>query len=447
VISVCYTSARPALVPGRVQEWVAKAADVHSIEFVVTIDAALAASQGPLTRLPQTRVFVNRGRPCCVDGWNLAARKARGNILIQCSDDLHPPPRWDAEVRARLADGDRPAVLAISDGLTAGARFMPHAILTRRYYNQLGYLFHDAYWSMWSDNEFSAVAHRRNAVVEALDLQFTHSHGQIWDEVRTRHEGPAFHGTGQQVFLFRERNAFEPWSFATFTSEDEDSDGIYSPNWRARMARYWNASPRTAEHYLALHRESLENRTQTFGASGAATGVEALISAGPGRGAFLELLAAELARQGMPFLVDDRPGVPAGEKRNHLIARATAPYVTFLDDADWVAHNYAEAIGDALAGNGDGVDAILHDVLATVEGAPPKPTFFALDRAEADLADCRIRAPDASMVWRREVALREPFPPEGAMADADWPARMRPHLTRWGRVRGLLRFHERPSTG
>ena len=216
--------------------------------------------------LPLTRVFLNHGRPCCIDGWNLAARKARGDILIQCSDDLHPPPRWDIDIRNRLGDGEKPGVLAISDGFTAGLHFLPHAVLTRGYYNEFGYVFHDAYWSMWSDNEFSAVAHRKGVVMDGLEIHFNHSHGQIHDEVRSRHESPAFHGTGQQVFLFREQCAFQPWKFNAFVEEDGDSDGIYSPNWRARPAVYWNQLPKTAEHYLGLHRESLQRRNQMFGA-------------------------------------------------------------------------------------------------------------------------------------------------------------------------------------
>jgi len=72
LISVCYTSARPGLVPARVQDWIDNASDAEAIEFVVTIDETHAEHQDALARLPRTRLFVNRGRPCCVDGWNLA---------------------------------------------------------------------------------------------------------------------------------------------------------------------------------------------------------------------------------------------------------------------------------------------------------------------------------------------------------------------------------------
>ena len=69
----------------------------------------------------------------------------------------------------------------------------------------------------------------------------------------------------------------------------------------------------------------------------------------PQRREYLELLLPELERQGVPHLVDDRVGVPVGQKRNDLVQRSTGPYVTFVDDDDWVSHNYAEAISDAAS--------------------------------------------------------------------------------------------------
>ncbi len=330
MISVCYTSARPAFVPPRVREWLAGAADPETIEFVVTIDARHADHKAAFARLPRTRVFVNHGRPCCVDGWNLAARKAQGRILIQCSDDLHPPERWDAIIRDRLADGARSAVLAISDGFTARPHFIPHAIVTRRYYREFGYLFHDAYWSMWSDNELSAVAHRRGAVVDAFDIQFAHSHGQIHDDVRVRHEATHFGGQGQRTFTLRERHGFEPWIFDEFAGDDGG----------ARLA-----------------------------------------------------------------------------------TRATADYITFMRDEGWVSHNYGELVGDAIANDADAPDVILHDTVGIDEAGRPRPTHFSFERAAADLPSCRLRAPDHSMVWRREIATSR-------------------RATSWARIRGLLRSDE-----
>jgi hypothetical protein len=441
-ISVCYTSARPNLVPDRIHEWTDRATDPDSLEFVVTIDLALWSSSQSLAALPRTKLFMNRGRPCCVDGWNLAARKARGGILIQCSDDLHPPAGWDAEVRRRLGSADDAHVLAISDGLTAGLAFLPHAVLTRRYYNQFGYLFHDAYWSMWSDNEFSTVAHQRGVVINGLEVRFAHSHGVISDDVRSRHEGPAFHTIGHQVYSFRQQHAFRPWMFNTFITDDTDSDGIYSPNWRARLPSYWTASPRTAQHFLGFHRESLESRKKRFGAAAPLDALQVLILAAPGDGELVDVLGAELTRQGLSFLIDDQFDADTRKRQQQLIIRATAPYVTVVEGHDWVSHNYGELIADAIANNGGKVDMILHDVVTTAGDQAPKPSFVSLDHGNAELPECNLRTPNHSMIWRREIALKEAFAADRDREEGERLERLR--HGRWARVHGLLRFQETP---
>jgi hypothetical protein len=430
------------MIPARVQEWIERAGDTEAIEFVVTIDETHAGHRDGLAALPRTRVFVNRGQPCCVDGWNLAARKARGDILIQCSDDLHAPERWDVSIRERLKNGDVSAVLAISDGLTASSSFLPHAIMTRRYYNQFGYMLHDAYWSMWSDNEFSVVAHQNGAVVDGMDIRFHHAHGQIYDDVRVRHDSPPVTAAGQATFTFRQQNGFQPWVSNSFVTADADSDGIYSPSWRTRLASYWNQSPKSVPYYLDLHRESARRRAETFGGREPVDSFQVLIPTVPQRREYLEILLPELERQGVPFLVDDRVGVPVGQKRNDLVQRSTGPYVTFVDDDDWVSHNYAEAISDALLHNRRELDVLLYDSLVTCDSALPKASYYSFELGTRDTPDCFLRPPNHLMVWRRDVALKEPFPAINRGEDAQWAAQMAAHVGRWARIHAFLYFYE-----
>src|SRR4029079_16699986 len=101
---------------------------------------------------------------------------------------------------------------------------------------------------------------------------------------------------------------------------------------------------------------------------------------------------------------------------------------TFMDDETWISHNYGELVADAIANNGGSLDVILHDAVSTEGDGKPRSTFFSFDRDAADLPDCRLRRPDHSMVWRRDVA-------------ADQQA------ARWARIHGLLRFHETPPAG
>jgi hypothetical protein len=295
---------------------------------------------------------------------------------------------------------------------------------------------------MWSDNEHSAVARRRNAVIDALDIRFSHSHGQINDDVRVRHESSHYLGTAVQTFRFREANEFRPWMMDRFIGDDGDSDGVYSPSWYARLAIYWNQPARSAAGYLELHRESLRRRKELFGPQAAQRDFEVLIPTVQQRREMLDVLVDELTRQGVPFLIDDRTGVPVGDKRNQLIERATAPYVTFVDDDDWISHHYGEVIGDALAANRHGIDVLLYDVLTSFDAAPPRPSMLTFDLGYANLPDCYLRLPNHLMVWKREVAGRERFPSKNTGEDAEWAARMGAHVSSWARVRGFLYFYE-----
>lgn len=442
MISVCYTSARPHLVAQQIQKWIDSAYDRLAIEFVVTLDSKFFLQhKDAIATIPHTRVFQNHGRPCCVDGWNLAARKARGDIFIQVSDDLHPPHHWDLLIHNKLNNGDIVGVLAISDGLTARTDFLPHFIITRRYYNEFGYMFHDAYWSMWSDNEASAVAHHRGVVVNGLDIHFSHTHGQIRDDVKAAHEGVNY-GTGNNVFNFRKQNGFQKWKYPSYIGDDGDSDGMYSPNWRARLAIYWANRPKTADHYLGLHVESLRRRRELFGQLPAREEFQVLIPTLPQRKPFLDILTQELARQGIGFVVDDRVGVSVGDKRNDLITRATAPYCTFVDDDDWISHHYGEWIADTLVNNKMSLDVVLYDVLTTVNNEPPRGSVLTFDLGNQNLADCFLRVPNHLMVWKRETAAKERFQSINRGEDSDWANRMTRHAHRWARIHGLLYFYE-----
>jgi hypothetical protein len=162
----------------------------------------------------------------------------------------------------------------------------------------------------------------------------------------------------------------------------------------------------------------------------------------PQRREFLDVLRAELERQGVPYLIDERAGVAVGEKRNDLIRQATARYVSFIDDDDWISHNYGEVISDALSNNRHELDVLLFDVVTTVDNGIPRGSHLSFELGNDDLPDCYLRLPNHLMVWRREVAALEAFPAVNKGEDAFWAGRMRPHVTRWARVHALLYFYE-----
>jgi hypothetical protein len=203
-ISVCHATR------GRAQQaidartlWMKKAADPASVEWLFATDeddstAALLSPWGILS-----------GSGGCVAAWNRAARQARGDVLIQASDDWDPPLFWDKIILQRLGDTSRPAVLAVSDGHRTD-QLLCLAILTRKRWEQQGHLFapeYDTCSGIFSDNEFTARAYADGCVVEARDVVFAHNNplftGAPQDEQFKRHNAATNYTLGQQIFTQR----------------------------------------------------------------------------------------------------------------------------------------------------------------------------------------------------------------------------------------------------
>lgn len=157
------------------RDWFDRADEPDRIEHVFGIDrddegsAALA--------LARSVVVAGDGGP--VAAWNAAARVARGQILIQVSDDWVVPRGWDTMIREALAEtvaAGRPAVLRISDGGRQD-NLLCMAIMTRRRFEDQGRrMFHPGFFSMYSDDWFTHEAERDGVVVDRRDIVFEHRH-------------------------------------------------------------------------------------------------------------------------------------------------------------------------------------------------------------------------------------------------------------------------------
>jgi hypothetical protein len=143
----------------------------------------------------------------------------------------------------------------------------------------------------------------------------------------------------------------------------------------------------------------------------------------------LDALLSHLAPQIEPYagevgvlIARDDCTEPIGDKRTSLVEAATAEYVSFLDDDDWVPDNFIERIVDALASKPDYVGwrmQVIHD------GRPLKPTFHSLRYQGWDEDEHGFyRNVSHLNPIRRELALLGlPFPsryPE----DGEWAAKV-----------------------
>jgi hypothetical protein len=139
-----------------------------------------------------------------VAAWNAAARKSRGEVLVQVSDDFEPPMGWDELILAELGDTSAPKVLAVSDG-TRNDDLLCMAIMTQKRYQDHGHMFHPEFVSMYSDTWFSHKAFADGVVIDARDrLVFQHNHPLFgkgeWDETYARSNSDENYAQGKQVF-------------------------------------------------------------------------------------------------------------------------------------------------------------------------------------------------------------------------------------------------------
>ena len=189
------------------ETWLNLAADPSQVEHIFAVDADDRES----VQMAKQFVSVTSDRRTCVAAWNLAARKSRGDLLVQLSDDWIPPPGWDRRLLQAVAGRDlqkEPLVIAVSDG-TRKDDLLCMAILSRARLEQQGDLFFDGYESVFSDNEFSVRAFRDKVVVDARNLiTFEHVHpafGKAQMDATYQHNNQK-ERYERGLALFKERN-------------------------------------------------------------------------------------------------------------------------------------------------------------------------------------------------------------------------------------------------
>ena len=139
---------------------------------------------------------------------NVAAQKADGDVLILISDDMYPPLNWDIKIE-RFLRSPHPVVLQVHDGIRDDIMTLP--IMNRAAYDQLGYLYHPDYLSMFADNDLAETAKAHGWYVKC-DVQFEHRHftnGKAsMDETYRKENSKVKWDHGQRVFERRKRDGF-----------------------------------------------------------------------------------------------------------------------------------------------------------------------------------------------------------------------------------------------
>lgn len=189
------------------EAWLNAANNPAQIEHVFAVDRDDAES---LEMSKQFTSVVSDGQSC-VAAWNLGARAARGDLLIQLSDDWTPQVGWDEKLLALVEGKDlktEQVVIAVSDGHRKDD-LLCMAILSRARWEAQGDMFFAGYESVFSDNEFSLRAFKDQIVIDARDrITFVHSHpvfrGGELDATYKHNNRTDRYERGQE--LFKKRN-------------------------------------------------------------------------------------------------------------------------------------------------------------------------------------------------------------------------------------------------
>ncbi len=207
MFSIVHTSARPDQWRGTYEAWRAAATDAGSFEYILVCDKRWGFTELP--EVPSGRAVWNTGRRCYVDGVNVGAAYATGDMLIVNADDLFPCEEWDLRLAEVLADSGKEVVEVSTETPTEHERaIMVLPILTRARYDRLGYLLYPEYESMYSDNDFYEMARNENQIADARNLVFHHRHPFFdsdipADEVYAAQNRPEAYARGLQILTAR----------------------------------------------------------------------------------------------------------------------------------------------------------------------------------------------------------------------------------------------------
>ena len=200
------TRGRPHIAFSRRLQWLALAEKPLEIEWIFVADHDEACDY-----TPHQAIRCNPGG--IINAWNYGAKQAKGEILVQMSDDWSPPRYWDALICSKIDNVEAERVLAVSDGLRTD-KLLCMAILTqKRLRKQGGYMFHPDYQEsdgIYSDNEFTDRAYQDDCIVEARDLVFKHENpmftGGNPDEQLKHHNKPEYYQKGKEIYEKRKAN-------------------------------------------------------------------------------------------------------------------------------------------------------------------------------------------------------------------------------------------------
>jgi len=156
--------------------------------------------------------------PGSAAAWDAAAKVSTGKILVQMSDDMELPDRWDHAILNAIHGcawskdwEQQPFVIAVAEHYRHDD-LLTMAICNRARYEQQGHFIYPGYTSMFSDDEFSCRAYADAAdglcvLIKAPQIVVRHENpyhtGAPQDNTLLRQNSPEAYAQGQRLFVER----------------------------------------------------------------------------------------------------------------------------------------------------------------------------------------------------------------------------------------------------
>ena len=120
---------------------------------------------------------VNPGKPNNVQNINHCGAHTSGKVIVPVGDFLRPCRHWDSILLEKIPDLELPYMVAFGHGnYLRDSWIVTWAIVTRAFYEKLGYLAWPEYTHYGCDDDLTLIAKREGCIIEAPDVQWPYLH-------------------------------------------------------------------------------------------------------------------------------------------------------------------------------------------------------------------------------------------------------------------------------
>lgn len=195
------------------KNWMLKAEDPFNIEYILCISIQDPLKNQYINLVKDLSFITTRFHPHAnmVKQLNLAASWAKGNLLINVSDDFDCPDKWDSYLINNL-QGKQDFVVKTDDGINVKGinsdNIIALPIMDEKYYNRFGYIYHPDYHHFFGDEELSNVADILGCKI-TLPITFEHIHytmGKAKEDATNKKNNKSFEADKASFKLRKENN-------------------------------------------------------------------------------------------------------------------------------------------------------------------------------------------------------------------------------------------------